>query len=187
MFDRTPPLPSWNFEGFKDNEVQEQVCPPGTFVRSWDGRADTLGLYALAITCSDGTDFATVGSWDTGTEFAAVTPADGYFSVTASLDAAGSVVGVTLIDRNEAPSPTYGVAGGTRHTLSCAEGRRIVGLGTKATAGKGNVGTFCLLCADVKGDQAALQHCLAESPNRCCHQAAPGASCNSVRGSVTEL
>lgn len=72
-----PPLPSFNFEAYQENPVQEFVCPPGTFVRSWDGREDANGLYALAISCSDGTYLGDTGSWDSSEPFATLTEADG--------------------------------------------------------------------------------------------------------------
>lgn len=79
--------------------VVEYVCPPGTFIRSWDGRADAAGLYALGITCSDGTFAGSLGTWGSAEEFVETTPNDGYTTITAREDANGAVIGVMFRDR----------------------------------------------------------------------------------------
>lgn len=164
-FERAAPLPSFDLEIYSESHVYEFVCPPGTFVRAWDGRADADGLYALAVTCSDGTLVGDVGSWGNGEAFAALTQTDGYSSITAFTDSAGSVVGILFTDRFDDSSPRYG-ASGTPQLSSCREAQHVVGLVIRETTGSGNIGTFGLLCGEVKGKplssgQAVDMLCLA--------------------------
>jgi hypothetical protein len=183
IFERATPLPSFNLDVYTDNHVQELVCPPGTFVRSWDGRADANGLYALAISCSDGTYLGDVGSWAQGEPFNALTQSDGYVGVTAVTDSAGSVVGLSFTDRWDDTTPTYG-ASGTSVVTNCREAQRVVGLAVRATTGRGNIGTFGLLCGDVKGEPRSLRYA-ADMPHN--DRVAPQCCCRGCRNFLVSM
>jgi hypothetical protein len=135
----------------------EFVCPPNTFVRTWDGRADETGLYALGITCSDGTFVGSVGVWAAGEEFTETTQNDGYSTVVAKVNN-GVVTGVSFRDRQfeeGTKAPVWGSKAGPDQSSSCGEDERIVGIAIRGDTTLGNVGTFRLLCGLAQGEAAA--------------------------------
>lgn len=151
---RPPPLGSFDTI---DSPLLEFICPPGTFLRSWDGRADAGGLFALGLTCSDGTFIGSLGVWGPwGQEFATSTVNDGYRALEAVLDFGGAVVGLTFIDRQDERSPRYGkaadAASGPAVTTTCEADERIVGLAARVVGGRGNIGAIGLLCGGIAGE-----------------------------------
>jgi hypothetical protein len=152
---RPKPLPNFQDDD-NPNQINEYVCPPKTYVRSWDGRHDANGLYALAATCSDGTFIGTMGTWGAaGQEFMEFTLSDGYSGMRVRLNAGNAVVAVSVQDRSpdkDQNSQWYGVQTGADMLTACPTGERIVGLTTRAIGGRGNIGSFGLLCGKVAGE-----------------------------------
>lgn len=142
---RGPPGQSWS-QG-------ELLCPPGTFVRIVDGRADSAGLYYLALTCSDGTFLGGQGSAGMdGTPFVISTVSDGFTSLTGG-NPGGSVVSVSLTRTDGTQSQTYGMLteDAAIATTSCRENERIVGLCFRTYSddmlpGLGPIGLMCDDC-----------------------------------------
>lgn len=133
--------------------VEDFVCPPGTFVRTWDGRTDAEGLHALGLTCSDGSFIGSLGLWSLGEEeFMESTVADGYSGMTVALNGAGLVTGVNFINREGTPSGMYGLSSGGTVSTTCRDDERIVGLTTKSGSSNGHMGAFGLLCGKVLGE-----------------------------------
>lgn len=152
------------------------MCPPGTFVRSWDGRHNANGLYALAITCSDGTYLGSIApkGWGEGNEvFTQYTSADGFRTINVTLterqfsrsnsrpDSVMFVSGVVFTDRQGNVSEPFGKfndSSALPNVTSCTADARIVGLTTRRVQPSnplnltGSIGSFGLLCAQVKGE-----------------------------------
>lgn len=152
VFNRPEPVGAFNT---LLTATDEMVCPPGTFLRSWDGRYDAGGLYALGLSCSDGTFIGSLGTWGFGDEdFVESTTFDGYTAIAAGLDSNGFVNAVSFISRDEegVQSLVYGAMSNTTVTTSCREDERIVGLAARSATETGNVGAFGLLCGKVNGE-----------------------------------
>lgn len=138
------------------------MCPPGTFVRSWDLRFDADKLNAMGLTCSDGTYAGGIGLWQ-GTNGSIVRAAtDGFRAVNATIDGNGYVSSVCFLPRSSAYSSQYPSKPAVfrKTTTTCFLEERIIGIAARAADSTGRLGAFVLLCGTVSGERwAAKLHC----------------------------
>lgn len=135
--------------------VEQLLCPPDTFVRTLDGRADAMGLYYLVLICSDGTFIGSVGFLGLGGStpgdiFVASTPTDGWAALTAGL-VNNAVVSLSLTSTEGDTTPTYGNSTAQRANRSCQTGERLVGVDVYPSGRIGDLGGIQMLCGESPG------------------------------------
>lgn len=150
-------------------------------MRVFDGRADSKGLYALGLTCSDGTFVGSVGYWGVGGENFVVEKdaleTDGFEAIQAGVVLTGVFNCLDTSDKPSSDKPSrdkpcssvVSIAfkttqddnfttpiGNTNAATAvemrnCTAGEHIVGLTIFGDSSAGNIGSFGMCCYNRPG------------------------------------
>ena len=117
----------------------QRVCPPGSFVTAFYGRAGSRWIHALGpLFCSDGTTLKATNGAAGGITFGDASPR-GYSGASVSVGTADSGIGVItsiILNRSTTALPLYGVRGSVQLRLACPEGAVVAGVYGNASAGQ---------------------------------------------------